>query len=195
MCLSLVGSLPGDRPISEDSSVTEEDSCGGLPAQARQADSSEHAARAGLDPDETLYQTPEGDRSPAGEADRGPAERLITGYIDAFNARDLDGVLERLHQDVVLEPTRIASRGRAYHGHQGAREWWAQVLAAPEYQARVVEFLRLSPEHWVVAGEVGCGGEATSPFVCTIGIRDGRIATLRSHLTDQPMLRLLGRLP
>ena len=54
-------------------------------------------------------------------------ERVVSRWVDAFNARDLDGMLACLAADVDLHPLRLSGLRASYRGHDGVREWFAQL--------------------------------------------------------------------
>jgi hypothetical protein len=63
--------------------------------------------------------------------------RLAYGVIDAFNRRDLDWFLAVMDPDVEARSRLTAIEGE-YHGHDGTRRWWANLLdALPELTAEV----------------------------------------------------------
>ncbi len=47
---------------------------------------------------------------------------------DAFNRRDLDAFLALMDDDVESIPRAAAIEGGSYHGHEGARRWWENLL-------------------------------------------------------------------
>jgi ketosteroid isomerase-like protein len=58
---------------------------------------------------------------------------------DAFNRRDLDSLLALMDADAHLVPQLAAMEGE-YHGHEGIRRWWQNLLDAwPDYEAEVVD--------------------------------------------------------
>ncbi len=59
--------------------------------------------------------------------------------FDAFNRRDLDAFLALMDEEVEVGSRQVAIEG-GYHGHQGVRRWWTDLLAAfPDYTAEVEE--------------------------------------------------------
>jgi ketosteroid isomerase-like protein len=59
--------------------------------------------------------------------------------IDAFNRRDLDAFLALMDADVDSAPRLTSVEGR-FHGHDGVRRWWQNLLAAfPDYTAEILE--------------------------------------------------------
>ena len=51
----------------------------------------------------------------------------IRGGLDALNRRDVEAMVATLHADVELVPVRAVLDGSAYHGHEGLRQWLADM--------------------------------------------------------------------
>ena len=47
---------------------------------------------------------------------------------DCINRRDLDGFLEGISEDVEFRSLIAESEGETFHGHDGVRAWWGQVV-------------------------------------------------------------------
>jgi ketosteroid isomerase-like protein len=76
---------------------------------------------------------------------------------DAFNRRDFDSLLALLDADAHLVPQLAAMEGE-YHGHEGIRRWWQNLLDAwPDYEAEVVEVRDLGT---ATLAKVQVGGHA-----------------------------------
>ena len=59
--------------------------------------------------------------------------------FDAFNRRDLDASLALTDDDVEAVP-RAARMEGSYHGHEGVRRWWDDLLSAiPDFNVEVGE--------------------------------------------------------
>ena len=59
-------------------------------------------------------------------------ELALRAY-DTFNRRDLDAFLELMADDVHAE-SRLAAVEGGYHGHEGVRRWWRNLLEIfPDY--------------------------------------------------------------
>jgi ketosteroid isomerase-like protein len=59
--------------------------------------------------------------------------------VDAFNRRDLEAFLALTDPDATAVP-RLAGMEGSYHGHEGIRRWWQNLLDAwPDYRAEIVE--------------------------------------------------------
>ena len=64
---------------------------------------------------------------------------LVYQAADAFNRRDLDANLALMDDDVEAVP-RAASIEGSYHGHDGIRRFWKNLLDAfPDFTIEVVE--------------------------------------------------------
>jgi hypothetical protein len=64
---------------------------------------------------------------------------LTLRLYEHFNARDLDSLLMLTHEEIVIESRLVAVEG-GYHGHEGVRRWWTNLLGAfPDYQAEPEE--------------------------------------------------------
>ena len=55
-------------------------------------------------------------------------ERLVRGAVEAFMARDLDGILARAAPEIELRSLLTETERPLYHGHEGVREWFATVF-------------------------------------------------------------------
>src|SRR6187431_2678222 len=54
-------------------------------------------------------------------------EAVVTAWFDAFNLRDLDGMLERFDDEIEFRPLRFPGVEPSYVGRAGIREWFAAV--------------------------------------------------------------------
>ena len=58
---------------------------------------------------------------------------------DAFNRRDWDAFVALMDDEVEVESRLVAMEG-GYHGHDGLRRWWKDVLGAfPDYTVEIEE--------------------------------------------------------
>ncbi|MDN3204772.1 nuclear transport factor 2 family protein [Algoriphagus sediminis] len=69
-------------------------------------------------------------------------EKLIDGYISAYNQKDLKGMLKPLHEDVVFENY---SKGELTHSTQGIHEFEKQARKALD----MFETREQSPEKYI----------------------------------------------
>jgi ketosteroid isomerase-like protein len=56
------------------------------------------------------------------------AETVVRRAVEAFLARDLDGLLELADEEIVLRSLLTEAERPLYHGHDGVREWFHAVF-------------------------------------------------------------------
>ena len=56
------------------------------------------------------------------------AEVLVQRAVDAFMARDLEGILALADTRIELRSLLTEAERPLYHGHDGVREWWDAVF-------------------------------------------------------------------
>jgi ketosteroid isomerase-like protein len=56
------------------------------------------------------------------------AERLVRQAVDAFMARDLDGILAVAHPRIELRSLLTEAERPLYYGHEGVRDWFEAVF-------------------------------------------------------------------
>jgi ketosteroid isomerase-like protein len=56
------------------------------------------------------------------------AEAVVRRAVEAFLARDLDGMLELAHEEIVLRSLLTEAERPLYHGHEGVRDWFHAVF-------------------------------------------------------------------
>jgi ketosteroid isomerase-like protein len=124
-------------------------------------------------------------------------EEVVSRWVDAFNQRDLDGMLRRLDADVDFHPLRLSGLRGSYRGHDGVREWFAN-LKRLRHEHRIV----LSEARAVAGGSVFAVGSLSlagepdiGPFCALHRIDDRLIAATHQYLTDPDMIERLGLIP
>jgi hypothetical protein len=85
--------------------------------------------------------------------------RLAYRVIDAFNRRDLDDFLALMDPDVEAQ-SRLAVIEGEYHGHEGTRRWWANLLDAMPDLAAEVEDVQLRGDFTVARLGLALSGPA-----------------------------------
>ena len=116
--------------------------------------------------------------------------------IDAFNRRDLDTSLALTDEDVEGIP-RAARMEGSYHGHEGVRRWWKDLLGAfPDFSIEVVE-VRDVGDLTLAAGILrGHGAGSDTPTEATIwqvcSWRRGKCIWWRSFDTRDEALEAAG---
>jgi ketosteroid isomerase-like protein len=56
------------------------------------------------------------------------SEQVVRRAVDAFMARDLDGILAVADPDIVLRSLLTEAERPLYHGHDGVRDWFDAVF-------------------------------------------------------------------
>jgi ketosteroid isomerase-like protein len=117
--------------------------------------------------------------------------------VDMFNRRDLDGFLAMLATDVRGDPQLAGIEG-GYHGHDGVRQWWKNLLDwIPDFTSEVVE-VRDYGDDLVIAilHSRGHGAGSAAPFDETtwlpIRIRRGKCIWWGNYLTETEALEAAG---
>jgi ketosteroid isomerase-like protein len=118
-------------------------------------------------------------------------EATVRRWFDAFNFRDLEGMLACMDAQVDFRPLRLHGIDDAYHCHGGVRDWFAD-LARMEHHHRI----DLSKVHASSDGEVIAAGTlsaadpgSTSSFWAVDQFRGGLIVAARHLLSDRFHLR------
>ena len=121
-------------------------------------------------------------------------DALVTRWVDAFNARDLEGMLARLCPEVRLHPLRVGGIDGSYRGHDGVRRWFARLT-------------RLHHKHHIAVSDVHCAGDGKvlavgaltlgedfeiASFCALHRIADELIVAAHHYLTDADMLERVG---
>jgi ketosteroid isomerase-like protein len=55
-------------------------------------------------------------------------EAVVRQAVEAFLARDLDGILEVADEEIVLRSLLTEAERPLYHGHAGVRDWFGNVF-------------------------------------------------------------------
>jgi ketosteroid isomerase-like protein len=134
------------------------------------------------------------------EVDRivpGSAE-IAQRLFDAFNARDLQGVLSLLHPEIVFEPVSgaVLNGGRPYCGEEGMRryfsdmhEHWRELTVNPVH-------VRAAGEAVVALGQVSGRGAAGSldaaPTTWIFKFKDGLVSHIQVFSDERLARKALG---
>lgn len=122
-------------------------------------------------------------------------EALVSKWVDAFNMRDLGGLLARMDPDVLFYPLRLNGVESSYRGHDGVREWFAHLERIKDRHRIALSELHPSGEDEVLAmGELHPGeGADTTPFWARSRIERRRILIAHHYLTEPSILEKVGR--
>jgi ketosteroid isomerase-like protein len=87
--------------------------------------------------------------------------------INAANSRDLNALLAVMDPEVEAHP-RLASMEGSFHGHDGIRRWWTNLLDTfPDLAAEVVSMEDLGDLTLAAVHIRGHGVESDTPFDAT----------------------------
>jgi ketosteroid isomerase-like protein len=110
----------------------------------------------------------------AGVIDPAQLPEVITIYLTAHQARDLDRAVSSYQPDAT-----VTDEGRTYHGHDEIRAWLSRSASEFTYTTEVTGATRLDADHYDVTHHLEGnfpGGQVNLRFRFTL--RDGAIAHL-----------------
>jgi len=124
-------------------------------------------------------------------------EMIVSRWVDAFNARDLDGILAALAENVEFHPLRLSGIAASYGGHDGVREWFTRLRRLRhEYRIVVHEARETSEGRVFASGSLSLAGKPDiGPFCAVHRLDGGRIVIAHQYLTDPDMIESLGLIP
>jgi hypothetical protein len=61
---------------------------------------------------------------------------LVRQWVDAFNVRDLEGMLERVDPEVRFHPLRLRGLDGSYDGHDDVQRWFARLSRSARCRRR-----------------------------------------------------------
>lgn len=110
---------------------------------------------------------------------------LLRRWINAFNMRDLDGMLTLMHADVRLHPLRLNGLERSYRGHDGIRKWFARLRELGLGHRLAVSNVRADGDKTIAIGTLRLEpGDDPVRFWILDQIEDGLIVSANHYLTD-----------
>jgi ketosteroid isomerase-like protein len=117
---------------------------------------------------------------------------LVRDSHAAFRRRDLDAFLGYMDPDVEFTSLVLEVEG-TYHGHEGVRAWWDNILAVfPDWQPQAVEGRELADRVVlrVRAEGVGTGSgiNLDRDIWQVVEVRDGRLRSWKFFRTEQEAL-------
>jgi ketosteroid isomerase-like protein len=126
----------------------------------------------------------------------GLRETIVLRWVDAFNARDLHGMLRCLDVDVRFHPPRLSGISGSYRGHDGVAEWFERLRPRHEHRIVVAQVRPVGEDCVNVVGSLCLGADPEiAPFCGLHRVRGGRIVTAHHYLTDPDMIEHLGLIP
>ena len=121
---------------------------------------------------------------------------LAQQAFDAFNRRDMGAFLALMDADVEAVSRLVAMEG-GYHGHDGIRHWWQNLLDAfPDYTLETVEARELGNLTLATLRSRGHGADSDTPFVYTVWVvvhwRDKKAVRWRVCTSESEALEAVG---
>jgi ketosteroid isomerase-like protein len=125
--------------------------------------------------------------------------KLHRRFVEAFNARDVEGLVSYCDPQIELHSTFAEVGGAVYHGHEGIRKWhrdleeaWGSEISA---ESEITYFVL--GEYLLGFYELGAtgrrsGAEVTLPTAAVARWRDGRLNYFKSYAHREDALRELG---
>ena len=123
---------------------------------------------------------------------------VVRRSLAAFNEGDTEAVLELMDPDVELVTLRAVLEGSAYRGHEGFRQFVADMVDDWEYYHPISERFRdLGDGRVLVVGHFHARGRASGVEVDTPGawvseVRGGKIVRVRFYSDEAAALAGLG---
>jgi SnoaL-like domain len=124
-------------------------------------------------------------------------ERVVSRWVDAFNARDLEDMLMQLDPRVDFHPLRLGGRGGSYRGHDGVRDWFVKTMRQfGEYQIGLSDVRSVGEGEVFAIGSLHLSGERhIESFGALHRVERGLIVAAHHCLTDPEMIEYLGLIP
>jgi hypothetical protein len=123
-------------------------------------------------------------------------EAIVMCWVDAFNARDLPGMLRCLDTNVRFHPLRLHGLTGSYRGHDGVSEWFARLRGRREHRILVNEVQLVGEDRVSVLGSLCLREEPeVAPFCGLHRVRHGRIVNAHHYITDPDRIEYLGLIP
>jgi ketosteroid isomerase-like protein len=122
---------------------------------------------------------------------------MLHKAADAYTRGDLEAFLETAHPDVEWYPfTAEVEGGGAYHGHEGVRRWWSNMVSnADEFEASVSECRDLGETviaFGTLRGKFKSGVSLEWEFAWVARYRDGLVVWARVFRTRAEALEAVG---
>lgn len=118
---------------------------------------------------------------------------MVADWIEAFNARDLSGMLRCVAAQVDFHPPRLTSSRPGYRGHDGMEEWLSRLVErGPDYRFRVDRVSAVDGERIIATGALILDGDEISGLWGVHEVSDGMIVSATHYLSDPELIDQLG---
>jgi ketosteroid isomerase-like protein len=127
----------------------------------------------------------------------GDETAVIRGLIEAFNARDVDGMIRFTDPDAEVFPMRAQLEGTSYRGHDGIRQMMTDLFEDWESVEMELEEIREGDEGTAALGRLrGCGRASGVDVDVPMGwvwrVRDGKAVYAKAYSQQADALREAG---
>jgi len=123
-----------------------------------------------------------------------PPHDPVRRWVAAFNERDTLTLVALADPEVDWYPLQISAHGH-FKGHDGIRRWMEELGADdPDHRVRVDSVRTLAPDRVALLGAICVDDNPVSPYSLIAVVRDGKVLTARSYLSDADTLLRLGLL-
>ena len=120
-----------------------------------------------------------------------PDHETLRRWARAVNARDVDELVAYSDPEIVCYPLQLALSGH-YEGHEGMRRWLEDVEASGLSHNVRFEGVRTLPDGRIALfGTLVLEENPISPYSMIAEVRDGKVASMRSYLSDEDTLKHL----
>jgi ketosteroid isomerase-like protein len=121
-------------------------------------------------------------------------ETIVIRWVDAFNARDIDGILAVLARQVDFHPLRLKGIAASYRGHDGVREWFGRLTRLRHDHRIVLHGTRdLGGGRVFASGALSLVGQPeVGPFCALHRLERGVIVAVHQYHSDSATAESLG---
>jgi hypothetical protein len=121
-------------------------------------------------------------------------DTMVSRWVGAFNARDLEGMLGCLSEDVDFHPLRMGGCDGWYSGHDGVSAWWDRLTRGRlEYQIAISQTRHVDDGRVLASGAVTLADGSNVGSFCALHTVEGDLIVAAHHyLSDPEMIEQLG---
>jgi SnoaL-like domain len=123
-----------------------------------------------------------------------PAE-VVGAWVNAFNLRDLGGMLNCIDADLDFHPLRLSGASGSYRGHKGLCLWFERFTPDPELQIDLADLHNARGGNVFAGGHLLLGPAKLAPYCAVHRVAAGRITYMHQYLSDLDTLERLAMTP
>ena len=121
-----------------------------------------------------------------------PLHQLVRRWAQAVNARDPDALIAESDPGIDVYPLQIANVSGHYTGHDEMRRWLVDMVASDiGHQVQFVGIRTVDDGRVALFGELYVEGKLISPYSLVATVKDGKVASMRSYLSDEETMEHL----